>query len=272
MKTRVARILPGFGVLASVILACPILAQVVDHRAIAQVESLPQETIDQIARSRWYFIHASVGDNIMQGLRDLNRAEPLRYPLAVCTLTSNFVPPVPTVAGSAYEHHFSSDKMPQFQSMVNSNGWQVPAVDIALMKFCYLDGLATSLTPGPQLAAQYVAMMASLEQRHPDTVFVYVSMPLLIYTHSVLPPPQTVKRAPVPGIPQFCFPPFCLFNLPLTPCGPGGIYHYVLSHRAGRRAPGLVSPGLLCGRIDCTGLPACGRRHKRRNRLRPGRS
>jgi hypothetical protein len=54
-------------------------------------------------------------------------------------------------------------------------------VDIALMKFCYLEGLATALTPGPQLATQYVAMMESLEQKHPDTLFVYVSMPLLIY-------------------------------------------------------------------------------------------
>lgn len=47
--------------------------------------------------------------------------------------------------------------------MVKSNGWHNPAVEITLMKFCYLDGLATSLTPALQLASQYVTMMQSLE-------------------------------------------------------------------------------------------------------------
>ena len=181
MNACVEKVLGGFAVLGLASLGYPASAQIIDHRAIPRVESLPQATIDQIGQLRWYFIHASVGDNIMRGLRDLHQIESVRYPLVGCTLTSSFAPPVPTVPGSVYEHHFTSDKMPQFQSLVNSNGWHRPAVDVALMKFCYLEGLATALTPGPQLATQYVAMMASLEQRHPDTVFVRVSMPLLIY-------------------------------------------------------------------------------------------
>jgi hypothetical protein len=179
MKTP--RTLPFLSVLLSCSVGEPAIAQIIDHRAIAGVTNLPQTTVTQIAALRWYFIHASVGDNIMQGLKDLNRTDAARYPLLVSTQPENASAPAATVAGTVYEHHFTSDKMPQFQSMVNSNGWHKPAVDVALMKFCYLEGLATSLTPGPQLAAQYVARMAALEQAHPETVFVYASMPLLIY-------------------------------------------------------------------------------------------
>jgi hypothetical protein len=198
---------PGTLLFLSVLLSSslgePALAQIIDHRAIPGAASLPQTTVAQIAALRWYFIHASVGDNILQGLRDLNRTDAVGYPLVVSTLPENASAPDATVAGTVYEHHFTSDKMPQFRFMVNSNGWHKPAVDVALMKFCYLEGLATSLTPGPQLAAQYVAMMAALEQAHPDTVFVYASMPLLIYRAEGDPRGDPTYLASIVNINQF---------------------------------------------------------------------
>jgi hypothetical protein len=168
------------GMLGAANLGCVAVAQIIDHQAIPAVASLPQATIDQIGRFRWYFIHASVGDNIMQGLRDLHSTNAIRYPLQVTTFLTNPAPPESTVPGMVYEHHFSSNKMSQFQAMVD-RGWRSPTVDVAVMKFCYLEGLATAIPPATQLATQYVALMASLEQRHSNTIFVYVSMPLLIY-------------------------------------------------------------------------------------------
>ena len=39
----------------------------------------PQDRMDQIAQFKWYFEHASVGGNMMDGIADLNTGNPTKY-------------------------------------------------------------------------------------------------------------------------------------------------------------------------------------------------
>lgn len=172
-------------------------AQTIDHTSIPGVASYSQQTMDQIGQLNWYFIHASVGNNILEGIsgnNSLNNLDPGRYQLTKQTLsTANGLPtpPSPTQPGKIYEHLWTSggtsaQKMANFQTAVEA-GWQAPAVDVAFMKFCYLDGIyglgspANSVSNIANKANDYLTMMSSLEQSHSGTRFVYMTMPLLVW-------------------------------------------------------------------------------------------
>ena len=43
--------------------------------------ALPQCVMDAVGQQRWFFAHASVGGNLLEGLADLHADQPLRYPL-----------------------------------------------------------------------------------------------------------------------------------------------------------------------------------------------
>jgi len=126
---------------------------------------------EKAAKLKWYFAHASVGANMVDGLTDLRKANSGSYPYttAFCEKT----PPTDTKPGIVYEHNRGNpgwkNKFDQFESAV-SNGWHYPKVDVVMNKLCYIDQLAS--------AKYYIHSMTNLEAAFPDTVFVYMTMPL----------------------------------------------------------------------------------------------
>ncbi len=135
------------------------------------VALLGQTAIMQIAQLRWYFTHASVGQNMRDGVGDLHALDASHYP--VVTASDDSMPPTSTANGVIYEYNRGNPgwlaKTTDFTACVQ-NGWRFPRVNLAVNKLCYIDQDAD--------AATYLNAMRALETNYPETVFVYMTMPL----------------------------------------------------------------------------------------------
>ncbi len=162
--------------------ALPARGQIVDHSAIDAVLELPQCVMDGIGTQRWFFTHASVGGNLLEGLDDLATANPARFQLATAGVGYDGAhlradpPPLPTVAGTVYECGRGNpgweDKFTIFDNSVRLAGWRQGAVDAVMDKLCYIDPNANVTT--------YLAMMDALAMAYPTTALVLTTMPLTV--------------------------------------------------------------------------------------------
>ncbi len=158
--------------------ATAVFAQVIDHRQLDSISTLPQATMDAIGQQTWLFTHASVGGNIISGLDALHSANPTRYQLVIEWVGDDGArandPPAATVPGTIYDCDRGNPgweaKIAYFDDSVRVSGWHNPAVAAALNKLCFIDQDAD--------ATAYVDSMAALETSYPATRFVYATMPL----------------------------------------------------------------------------------------------
>lgn len=167
-------------ILALALTPLPSSAAIIDHDNIDAVSSLPQSTMDAIGQQRWFFSHASVGSNMTSGMSSLRTANPVRYRLSVSSVGYNSTtqqasnPPSPTVNGRIYECSRGNPgwqtKFTIFDNSVRIAEWRAPAVHVVMDKLCYIDPSANATT--------YVNTMAAIEADYPDTVVVYITMPL----------------------------------------------------------------------------------------------
>jgi len=130
---------------------------------------------EKIAQLNWYFAHASVGDNMMEGIAELRAADKNLYPIKGAR-ASNSPPPTATPC-SIYEHNRGNPgwkaKFDLFETCVRG-GWHSPRVNIAMNKLCFIDQGASF--------KYYIHSMTNLEAEFPQTVFVYTTIPLTTST------------------------------------------------------------------------------------------
>jgi len=160
--------------IAILLMVAPASAVIIDHTSVDTVADLPQATMDAIALQNWYFMHASVGGNMVDGMGALAQADPSRYLLDISSVGDLDPPPSDPGIGIVYENNRGNPdwqtKLTMFENAVADDGWRQPAVNIAMNKLCYIDEEAD--------AAVYIASMASLEAEFPGTVLVYMTIPL----------------------------------------------------------------------------------------------
>jgi hypothetical protein len=147
-------------------------AIVIGYSNAVSVSSYPLSTMERVGRWRWFFAHASVGENIMTGLESLHAADPGFYPLTRRWENDEF-PPATTQAGGFYEYWRGNPgwkaKVDDFNRYVG-NGWHYPLADIIINKFCFVDPDAD--------VNYYINSSSALERTNPSTRFVYVTIPL----------------------------------------------------------------------------------------------
>lgn len=130
--------------------------------------------LERVAQRRIYFGHQSVGSNLLDGVKQL--AEKAGVPIRVAeTPSASGVPPA-TFGHTAVAKN--GDPLLKLQSFEQAMGQQPAGVDVALVKFCYVDISAD--TDAKALFARYRATMDSLKTRHPGTTFMHVTAPLTI--------------------------------------------------------------------------------------------
>jgi len=180
---RVARMRRGLAVCLLALLGVSAAgARIVDHSDVDAVATLSQCVMDGIGTQRWFFTHASVGGNLIEGLADLHASDAVRYQLDVAWIgydggsSRAAPPPAPTVAGTVYECDRGNpgwqSKLEVFDDSVRLAGWRLAAVDVAMDKLCFIDQDAN--------AAAYLASMDALAASYPSTTFVYTTMPLTV--------------------------------------------------------------------------------------------
>jgi hypothetical protein len=135
------------------------------------VTNYSQSLMTEIGQLKWYFAHASVGGNMMDGIADLHGMSTNFYQFHSVSEDDN--PPTTTETGVIYEYMRSNPgwqaKVDWFQTYV-SNGWRFPKVNLAMNKMCWIDQTAD--------LNYYLRSMTNLESAFPQTAFVYATMPL----------------------------------------------------------------------------------------------
>jgi hypothetical protein len=147
----------------------------IGYRECLSATNSPKANTEKISHLKWYFAHASVGANMMDGISDLHGLDKGDYPFH--GISAQKSPPNTTQGGAIYEHNRGNPgwkaKFDGFESCVN-NGWHHPTIDIAVNKLCYIDQHASF--------KYYLHSMTNLEAAFPQTVIVYTTMPLMTGT------------------------------------------------------------------------------------------
>ncbi len=147
---------------------------VIDHTSIEAVASYPQSTMDLIGEQSWYFAHASVGGNMLDGMASLAQSDPSRFLMDINAVDDYEAAPPSPELGTVYENHRGNppwqDKITMFEDAVRDLEWRDPNVHVVMNKLCYIDWMAD--------AQVYLESMAMLEAEFPETVFVYMTIPL----------------------------------------------------------------------------------------------
>jgi hypothetical protein len=143
------------------------------------------EDLKILATERVYFGHQSVGKNVLDGLKELSTAEGV--PLQIVEL-----PRAADLKGPGIAHVFVPEngdplrKLANFRQELGTGS----AVEIALVKFCYVDITADTDMRG--LFAEYRETLDELRRKNPHTTFVHVTLPLTTVQTG---PKAWIKRA-----------------------------------------------------------------------------
>lgn len=135
------------------------------------------EQLQQVAGQRIFFGHMSVGKNIISGLGELSSAHDLQAPRFVETGIGE----QPHLeAGGAFVHTLIGEnrhpyrKLENFDAMLRAG--LASEVDVALIKFCYIDIRWDSDVD--KLFSAYTETMDALESDYPGVRFVHTTAPL----------------------------------------------------------------------------------------------
>lgn len=133
----------------------------------------PRAQLSRVARRSVFFGHQSVGMNVLDGVKDLARENGVALVVADAPVAASI--PIGTL-GHAWvgENHKPETKLEGFARAIDA--MPGAGVDIALVKFCYVDFSAQ--TDSRALLLRYQAVIAQLKRRHPRTTFVHVTAPI----------------------------------------------------------------------------------------------
>lgn len=125
------------------------------------------------ANTRVFFGHQSVGANVLSGLDALTIGEASGFRVIETRRA-------PAGTGGTIAHaHLGSNGDPQskiddFRTVMDAG--MADAVDVALLKFCYVDVTAGTDVDG--LMSAYTQAMTDLQRRHPNVTVLYATVPL----------------------------------------------------------------------------------------------
>lgn len=140
-----------------------------------KISSVPVEKWRRLAAKKIYFGHQSVGDNIVQGLREILVDHP-EIGLNVPEKPQLTIPAVPMFmhAYVGQNEHPDSKNADFADTVANKLGGKV---DMAFYKYCFVDVDRTSDVP--KLFGQYRETMRQLAAKDPQVLFVHFTLPLM---------------------------------------------------------------------------------------------
>ena len=137
---------------------------------------LPRRSATGIRSLKIFFQHASVGQNIYDGVTGLGALDAAKYALVTEQFSAGDQSDLKAWLGSHvgwadyYEGNPGwSAKVSDFSANAGTQGI-APLVDVAMMKFCFIDQDADFAT--------YRDAMVALQAAYPNTTFVWWTMPL----------------------------------------------------------------------------------------------
>ena len=152
-----------------------------NNRKIAEkgttLTNVTEQQLDILNQHKFYFMHHSVGDDIINGIQLL--AEEKAIPVNIIALDGNA--PSLAIQENGFAHarggknQFPMSKIADFEKQISR---LVPdnRPNIAFMKFCYVD--FNPETNVDELFDRYTQTLDSLQKAYPDIRFIHVTAPL----------------------------------------------------------------------------------------------
>jgi hypothetical protein len=138
-------------------------------------DSITPAQWQRLARQRIFFGHQSVGENLLEGVREV-LAEDGAIPLRVVGLDDGAEMSKPGLYHSTVGRNGEpASKLAAFREIVERN---LGDSGVALLKYCYVD--VTSSTDPDALFDEYQKGVMALRQQRPDVTIVHVTLPLQV--------------------------------------------------------------------------------------------
>lgn len=138
--------------------------------SVAAADSALRTDLERVARQRIYFGHQSVGANLLEGVEEL--AAEAGVPIRILRAErASDVPPATLGHTFVARNGKPLEKLQNFRRALGA-----APVDLALVKFCYVDIQAD--TDVEALFSRYRQTLDELKRSHPGAVFVHVTLPL----------------------------------------------------------------------------------------------
>jgi hypothetical protein len=142
---------------------------------VRTLKDAPKSAKDQLADSRIFFGHQSVGENIVEGLVGVTQAD-RGFGLTVIAAKD-----APARSGGYFAHArigkngYPETKTDDFARILDT--WKGPRPRVAFHKYCYADIHAQ--TDVSRIFDHYRRAMAALAQKYPDILFLHMTAPLM---------------------------------------------------------------------------------------------
>jgi hypothetical protein len=146
------------------------------HRQIAHtsLNDIPVSAWQQLSGKKVYFGHQSVGNNILDGIRDVMKDNP-QIALNITEYTTMTDLKSPVFAHSMVGKNFDpKSKIDAFSSNLRTGVGDT--ADIAFLKLCFVDILPQTDTA--KVFEYYKHTMAEMKNKFPKTTFIHFTVPL----------------------------------------------------------------------------------------------
>lgn len=131
--------------------------------------------LEELQQMRVFFGHRSVGRNILEGIEDLSEATGVSIDIREADDAAVAARSAHTILHAGIgENRRPQTKIDHFARLMRAG--LAEQVEVAFMKFCYVDSRG-EMSP-EEIFESYIGEMEELEAEFPDTVFLYVTMPL----------------------------------------------------------------------------------------------
>lgn len=163
--------------------------------AIPSMGESSKADLQRISKKKIYFGHMSVGENILDGVRDIMREHPdIQLNIVETNSPSSFDQPI-------FAHSrigINGDPKSKIDAFVQyMDGGIGNSADIAFFKFCYIDIL--SVTDADEVFNRYRTAIETLKRKYPKVTFVHVTAPLRVVQTGFLVPIKKIISRPLGG-------------------------------------------------------------------------
>ncbi|MDA8164314.1 MAG: hypothetical protein M0017_04705 [Desulfobacteraceae bacterium] len=144
------------------------------NEKLRTLEDVPREYWSVLAKKRIIFAHQSVGDNILDGVKDVMKDHDFIH-LNIVETPDLVVPRQPVLAHwRAGVNGKPFSKLAAFANALEQKS--IADVDIALVKLCFVD--ITQDSDVDSIFQAYADTMEQLKKKHPHIEFIHVTVPL----------------------------------------------------------------------------------------------
>jgi len=150
--------------------------------AVRRLVDMPADACARLSDRTIFFGHQSVGNNILDGIRDLRDSHGFLNLHINESKTAGQVNSAMLVHAPVGRNREPLSKIAEFREIMENGLGE--KVDIAFLKFCYVD-ITRDTDPNTVLDA-YCNAIEALKTRFPDVRFMYITVPLCA-------PPRTAK-------------------------------------------------------------------------------